>query len=72
MIFRGLPTEELIYGSKGDSDIILFDRTGRLISRHRFKGDYVHLDTVDGVMYAIETQYSDTGRVEHVWRLDKI
>jgi len=72
VIFRGLPTEELIYGSKGDSDVILFDRTGCLISRHRFKGDYVHLDTVDGVMYAIETQYSDTGRVEHVWRLDKI
>jgi len=72
VIFRGLPTEELIYGSKGDSDIILFDRTGRLISRHRFKGDYVHLGTVNGEIYAVETQYSDTGRVERVWRLEKI
>lgn len=72
VIFRGLPTKDLIFGSKGDSDVILFDRTGRLISRHRFKGDYVHLDTVDGVIYAVETQYSDTGRVEHVWRLEKI
>lgn len=70
--FRGLPTNELFWGSKSDRDVILFDRTGRLISRHRFKGDYVHLDTVDGVMYAIESDYSETGEIERVWRLEQI
>lgn len=78
VLFRGLPTAELVWGSKGDADIILFDRTGRLLSRHRFKGDHARLHTLDGVMYVLDedlagfrTPYGGPD-VLRVWRLDKI
>lgn len=73
VLFRGLPSKELIFGSKGDTDVILFDRTGRLVSRHRFKGDYVTLCNADGVIYAEESVYDeDRGAFDRYWRLEKI
>lgn len=78
VLFRGLPTAELIWGSKGDADIILFDRTGRLLSRHRFKGDHARLHTLDGVMYVLNEDLAGFRApyggpdVLRVWRLDKL
>ena len=59
----GLNVQSLL--PQDDADVILFDRTGRLLSRHRFK--YVLDEDLSGFRAS-----DDIPDVLRVWRLEKI
>ena len=78
--FTGLGADGLLTGFQSGKELLLFDRTGRLISKHLFKelATLQNIPIIDGKMYVVE----EIGGLAHAmmggpsekryWRLEKI
>lgn len=78
--FTGLGADGLLTGFKTGKELMLFDRTGRLISKHPFKelATLWNIPVIDGKMYVVEEidglAKAMTGEPaeKRYWRLDRI
>lgn len=77
--FSGLGADGLLTATKTGKDLLLFDRSGRLVSKHAFKGvaSLRNLPVIDGVMYVIEetgdiNPFAEEEPEKKFWRLEKI
>lgn len=77
--FSGLGAEELLTATKSGKELLLFDRTGKLISKHPFKGVATlrNIPVIGGKMYIVEEMgsmaqvFQDVRPEKRIWRLDK-
>lgn len=78
--FTGLGADGLMTGFKTGKELLLFDRTGRLVSKHPFKelATLQNIPILDGTMYVVEEAgglaNAMTGAPSQMryWRLEKI
>lgn len=78
--FTGLGADGLLTGFQSGKELLLFDRTGRLISKHPFKelATLQNIPVIDGKMYIVEeigglTRAMTGAPAERRWwRLDRI
>ena len=77
--FTGLGADGLLTATKTGKDLLLFDRTGRLISKHPFKGvaSIRNVPVIGGVMYIVEEMgdinpFAEEEPEKKLWRLEKL
>ena len=77
--FTGLGADGLLTATKTGKDLLLFDRTGRLASRHPFKGvaSIRNVPVIGGVMYIVEeagdiNPFAEEEPEKKLWRLEKL
>ncbi len=77
VFFHGLGVDGLLVGTATHKDIQLFDRTGRRVSKHPFKGVPVACEIIGGQMYLRESQddrihcFGYEPEIRY-WKLEKI
>ena len=77
--FTGLGADGLLTATKTGKDLLLFDRTGRLVSKHPFKGvaSIRNVPVIGGVMYIVEEMgdvnpFAEEEPEKKLWRLEKV
>lgn len=77
--FTGLGADGLLTAIKTGKELLLFDRAGKLVSKHPFKGvaTLQNIPVIGGKMYIVEEMgsmaqvFQDVRPEKRVWRLDK-
>ena len=77
--FTGLGADGLLTATKTGKDLLLFDRTGRLVSKHPFKGvaSIRNVPVIGGAMYIVEEMgdinpFATEAPEKKFWRLEKL
>ena len=77
--FTGLGADGLLTATKTGRDLLLFDRTGRLVSKHTFKGtaSVRNVPVIDGCMYIVEEMgdinpFAEEAPEKKFWRLERV
>ncbi len=77
--FTGLGSNGLLTATKTGKDLLLFDRTGRLVSKHPFKGvaSIRNVPVIGGAMYIVEEMgdinpFAVEEPEKKLWRLEKL
>ena len=78
-MLSGLGADGLLTATRSGKELLLFDRSGRLVSKHAFKGvaSVRNVPVIDGVMYVVEETgdidpFAEEGPAKKFWRLEKI